>query len=478
MPPRPRHLLFAIAALLLSPLAASAGAADQLSAEGVQAASQMLETSALALRAAPDARLRSVELDYAGTLNWLNQGLDPSQPMRFQFRQQIFFGAPGADIWMRFEFNGPESSFERRAALRESSDDAIEAFSYSPHLVIRHLLAEPANLSLVPADGDGTIVSGTLLGRRVELSIGPDRLPRSLRYLIDDELFGDAFRVVEYRDYSDQAEVLVPRNVRKLDHGRMTQSLALSSARLGGPAPDWGQGLAPPQVSANPERLQAVRLADGIHLLNRHGGQDYHGMLVELHDGLMLLEAPAAIGDGAELAAVAASVSPKPITRIVSTHHHDDHATGTSARALASAEVLTTAGNVDYFRTMATAPRRLAFGAGGSDRRVRALSRSERIGPVRFIDIGSVRHAREHLVFYFPGHGLLFQSDMARFNADGSVEPARPQTCHLLEQIEARGLRVRQIVGGHGRPGTLDDLRQAVAHPRSQCRNPGAAGSP
>ena len=93
-----------------------------------------------------------------------------------------------------------------------------------------------------------------------------------------------------------------------------------------------------------------------------------------------------------------------------------------------------------------------------------------RISPrVIAYDAGPSGHVNQHLVFYVPEARLLFQTDMAVFRWDGSVESARTQTCRLRAFIREKGLDVDVIVGGHGRPGTLEDLDRAIAQREEGC---------
>lgn len=467
------------AAALLAACACAKASASLAPAPGVeqaQAAVRLLREAAAALGG--EARLRdaqSLRTDYRGRLYWIHQGRTPAEPMTFVFGQQGHFDWAGRQLLAMLEFEGPESAFRRRLAFDEEPGhpNLVEAAALSPHAIVRHWLARPADLLLLRDDESGARLAGPLHGRIVILDLAPDRLPRSLGLFYDDGVAGDSVRLVEYGDYREMAGWRAPARVRQLEAGSVTMDLELAGFEVDAARPAWAEGLAPQPAAAEDgreERLEAIPLAEGIHLLRGHGGSDYHGMLVELDEGLMVLETPAAIGDGSELRAVAAALSSKPIVFAVPTHHHDDHSAGAAPLARDGATILTTAGNVAFFRRMVSSLRRLSGHPGGAGTpRVRALAPDERIGPVRFLDIGSLDHAAEHLVFWLPEQRILFQSDMGRFNPDGSVEPAREQTCALLAFIDRGGLPVDRIVGGHGRIGTMDDLRRAAAHRDPPC---------
>lgn len=386
---------------------------------------------------------------------------------------------------MQIELDSPAFSARPRFALPEQpgQNNLIELALVSPHAVVRHLLSQPLDLLASSAVGGERVVTGPLYGRRVTLTLDENHLPKRIQHFINEDVEGDSTRVLEYLDYSEVDGWQVPQRVRQMDARREVHELKLRSFQVDAAEPKWASDLAaatPTPASAEarpPSGMQAVELARGIHLLQRIGGAGYNGMLVELDDGLMVLETPRVLRDGSELKRVAASVSPKPILYAVPTHHHDDHASGAAMLARSGATILTTPGNVDFFTRMAKSPRLMSgWPPAASSARVRALAPAERIGPVQFLDVGS-SHAAEHLIFYFPEEQILFQSDMGRVNEDGSVEPARAQACALLAYIEQRGLPVRQIVGGHGKVGNLDTLRRSTTLEGSACLKSGQTQS-
>ena len=454
---------------------------DPLEVAQGQQAVQLLDRAAAGLGGGRLLEVDAIDVDYAGTAYWLHQGPTPDQPAVFEFRHRNRYDWQQDLSLAQRDFRGAELTFDqRRAYPPHRQEERLILVAASPHAVVRELLSRPADLLLLDQGAAGASLRGVLHGRTVKLSLGPDQLPRSLAYFIEEDLNGDSTLVVDWLDYAPVNGWMVPRRIVQREAGRTTYSLALNAFAAAAPVPDWAKDLRPrpAQAEETPAGLRAVELAPGIHWLRGFDGGDYHGMLVELDEGLMVLEAPRAIGNGDELARVAASLSPKRFIYVAPTHHHEDHSKGAAALTRRGATVMTTQGNVDFFTTMAGAPRLFGgLGAGAANPEIRILAPDERIGPVQFLDAGPTGHAEEHLIFWFPDHRILFHSDMGRFNDDGSVEPARPQTCRLLEFINSRRLDVDRIVSGHGRMGTLDDLRRAVATEGSACLDPKAAAA-
>lgn len=468
-----RRLIGVVMALCCASVGLGASPEDASSHRDPLEALRHLRTAAVALGGEDHLReTASLELLLSGTLSNPGQGLAPGRPFDFSYRWQGYFDWDTERLTVATESADLESGavLGRSATVQELTADGLSqamAAALSPHAVVRHLLARPNNLVLL----DDNAIAGPLYGHVVRLSFAPDGTPRSLRYHYTDPVRGDSVRVVEYLNYTAHGDWLAPRRVRRLDAGHVFLDLAVDDVRAGGVAPDWTTGVRAAAVSDTPPgRLSSVELAAGIHVIELSGPPNYRAMIVELDDALLLLEAPERLGDGTELRQLAATLSEKPIAFVVPTHHHVDHSAGAAIFAAQGAEVLTTPGNVGWFTDMVGSSRLLQNRPAPATRpRVRALAPGERIGPVQFLDAGPSGHADEHLVFYFPDQRLLFQSDMAFFNDDGSVQPASTATCALVSFVERENLAIDIVVNAHGRRGVVDDLHRALALREEPC---------
>jgi len=151
---------------------------------------------------------------------------------------------------------------------------------------------------------------------------------------------------------------------------------------------------------------------------------------------------------------------------VITTHHHFDHSGGVPAALRSGAKLVTTVGNVAFFRRAVTSPRTLAGPAAPSDPpEIVAVEEFWRVpgGPpeveVRLVEPNE--HAAEMLVVHLPGSRLLFQGDLVRFPLD-SAEPPRSQVRSLLQLVEKGELEVERIAGVHGAVGSLESLRSSL----------------
>jgi glyoxylase-like metal-dependent hydrolase (beta-lactamase superfamily II) len=67
------------------------------------------------------------------------------------------------------------------------------------------------------------------------------------------------------------------------------------------------------------------------------------------------------------------------------------------------------------------------------------------------------------VIAYLPGEKLVFESDLLTIPLQGPYPPASPALVDLADKIRRLGLAVETIAPGHGRMGTLDDLKAALA---------------
>ena len=111
-------------------------------------------------------------------------------------------------------------------------------------------------------------------------------------------------------------------------------------------SPEVMKPVAPP-----PPNVVVTPLGKGVWLL---AGQSHHSVLVEFADHLMLIEAPQS--EPRTLAVIARAkelVKNKPLTQLVTTHHHFDHTAGMRAAIAEGMTVITQAGNKAWVENMA-----------------------------------------------------------------------------------------------------------------------------
>lgn len=375
-------------------------------------------------------------------------------------------------------------------------EDFARDFRRSPQLVVRDAWERRAHLRWLGSSTiDGApcdLVTFPYFGA-TELTVAIDPEGRVVRheFLFDDLLQGDAPVVAEFADYRRDGGRWLPGRFRQEEAGVVAMEGRYTRMEVGGEpdagpfdvpgAADSGEGArgAAPPATAPPAGAgkRTVRLAEGVHLVRGLDGGDYNSLLVDLGDAFAVVEAPVGAAAAREVLEAARALDPaKPIRHVIATHHHDDHAGGVPhlvqllrVEGSPGARVVTSPGNAAFFRD-ATAARRTLAGPAVAPEAPAELVLVEdgelALGDgrtLRILDVGPTEHAAEMLVAWLPESGILFQGDLIRFPDEGPLEPARVHARRLLDYLESRGLEPRVVAGVHGRPGTLEELRQAVA---------------
>ncbi|MBN1203994.1 MAG: MBL fold metallo-hydrolase [Myxococcaceae bacterium] len=211
-----------------------------------------------------------------------------------------------------------------------------------------------------------------------------------------------------------------------------------------------------------------TQLSPGVYFL---GGSSHNSLAIEQENGIVIVEAPlypersAAIIDWAKSFA---EFDGKPITHVLATHHHDDHAAGLRTFVAEGANVVLHESITSYFRQiftnpstirkdrLAESPRAATFmtvPAGG------ALLLDDPTNPVTAYSFNTT-HARDMLMFYVGGNAkVVFSSDL--FNpGQGGIGDGPKELYKAITQTH--NLDVTTVAGGHGATGPLADLQQAA----------------
>ena len=80
---------------------------------------------------------------------------------------------------------------------------------------------------------------------------------------------------------------------------------------------------------------------------------------------------------------------------------------------------------------------------------------------VEVYEIGPNPHAAEMLIIYHPSSGTLYVADVFDIQ-EGIVPSASDDTFAFANSLKRLGLKVNRIIPAHGRPGSLNDLKQSL----------------
>lgn len=186
-------------------------------------------------------------------------------------------------------------------------------------------------------------------------------------------------------------------------------------------------------------------------LLERLGQNEYNGFVVHFDDHVVAFEAPQNIGLTRQyIDAIKLHSNGKPLRYVVITHHHGDHAGG--VRAFLEEKGVTIIAPqgakewLDRFAGGKIPEGRFIPIKPGTDLVLKDTGQHLKIYNL----IGNP-HSEQILIGYFPSRKLLFQSDLFTNHVEqADVRPANAGGIALASTIEALGLKVDVLVGGHG----------------------------
>ena len=356
------------------------------------------------------------------------------------------------------------------SATRVPNGAATErrAAYYHHPLTLLHAALKPgatvANARMT--DGESLVDITTEDG--IELTLALDaatKLPSYVTSMLNHTNLRDVAQRTSFADFEEVNGLMLPTGMtvstddyQILDFRVTAQSLGADVGDLA--APDAARSAAP-ITGPPPANVTAEEVADGVWFL---AGQSHHSVLVEFSDYLMLIEAPNEARTLAVIAKARELVPEKPLTHLVSTHHHFDHSGGVRAAIAEGLTVVTHAANAGFYEELAERTSTIAEDALARNPKALTLetvddekSYEDDTMRVDVYHIADNPHAGTLLMAHLPRERLLVQAD--------AFSPGRdyqPFATKLLENIEQRNLRVDRILPVHGGVVTYDELVSAV----------------
>ena len=357
-------------------------------------------------------------------------------------------------------------------ATRVAADGTLDRradFYHHPVVIVRAALAPGATITNVRAEGTGRLADITTdNGLRFVLAVDGSNLPTRVESKRYHPNLGDITVSTHFADYSDAGGLRLPTRVTTKVDDFTTTELRFTKQTIDGDvgdlaAPSVVTAAAPPVAA--PPTVVPQEVAPGVWLL---AGQSHHSALIEFSDHLMLIDAPQSEARTLAVIAKARELRPsKPLTQVVTTHHHFDHTAGIRAAIAEGLTVITHSGNRTFFEEMAKRPHTITSDAlAKNPRPVKVdtvddeLVIRDELTTVVLYHIAGNPHSDTMLMTYIPGARVLVQVDA--FSPGGSVNP---YATNLLANITKRNLAVDRIVPLHGAIVPFSELTKVVAVP-------------
>lgn len=337
-------------------------------------------------------------------------------------------------------------------------------FLHHPITALRAAISPQAKISNVRTAGANRQADFAIGDRELTMTIDPAGVPLSISNRAAHPNLGDVVMTTTFAQYEDVNGVKLPAKMSgKVDDfttWEITATKQFVDSDLGDLAAPASAANAPAAPAPN---VTAEAVGKGVWFL---AGQSHHSVLVEFADHLMLIEAPQSEARTLAVIAKAKETVPnKPLTQLVTTHHHFDHTAGMRAAIAEGMTVFTQAGNAAWVEDMARRPHTLqpdTLAKNSSRLYVETVDEDKEIKDatmtVQLFHVAGNPHSDTMLMAYIPSVRALVEVDA--FSPGSQVQP---YAANLLENIQKRNLRVDKIVPLHGAIVPFAELTKAVA---------------
>jgi hypothetical protein len=375
-------------------------------------------------------------------------------------RQQM--GLDGDVAW-DVNPDGGESRLTERAAHARRLE-----LLHHPVSILRAALDPNARLSNFRQSGNlQTIDILTAGGDTLTLGMdGGNRMPVSVRSMIDQPNLGDVAIETSFADYEDVNGLKLPRHLTtKIDKWVQSDirvsknSVDSRGGAPGAPASVRAQSPAPENL---PIDVTVEQVAPGIWWLA--GSGNHRSVLFEFTDHLTLFELPESEARAKAVIAKSHSVKfGKPLTEVIVSHHHFDHSAGLRVAVAEGMTIITERGNVAFFRDLISrrhtiVPDELASAQPGKFRPVDdTLVLKDASMELDLYHVKDNSHADTLLMGWVPREHILVQADLY-----DSGWMRYPWADNLKMNVQLRKLQVERDVPIHGKIESYSDVLKTM----------------
>jgi glyoxylase-like metal-dependent hydrolase (beta-lactamase superfamily II) len=324
-----------------------------------------------------------------------------------------------------------------------------------PVAIIRTALAPTTKLANLRSERSSQIIDlETPEGDRLSLAVNATTsLPEWVSWVGRDENLGDVTYRTLFFGYDRVDGVLLPMAfTTKIDWRDVTlQTLMVDRHSIDTPVGDMA---APAAVTASPAPTarpapKATVLAPGVWFIN---GGSHNSVVFEFADHLTLFEAGQSNAWARAAIDLARTLSPKPLTEVIVSHHHFDHTGGLRTAIADGLTVITHRGNEGIIREMAERKSTVdADDLGRNPKPVQLklmddrLTLKDAMQEVQLVRVVRNNHMVHAIAAYLPRERLFVQADMFVLDWDLQWWGAS-----YMATVKEYGLRIDRDVPIHG----------------------------
>jgi glyoxylase-like metal-dependent hydrolase (beta-lactamase superfamily II) len=321
----------------------------------------------------------------------------------------------------------------------------------TPHGVVKAAMASGAQAT-------GNTVTFKAEGRDVKATLNDQNLVERVEYLTTNSVVGDVPVEVTYSDYAKFGDIQFPKHIVEKQDGFPTLDITISDVQ-----PNAAVSLpVPANVAAAPappaEPMATIeKVGDGLWSLNSAGTRS---LAVEFADHIVMLEGPTSDARSKVVNELVRKTVPnKPITQVVNTHAHYDHAGGLREYVAEGITVITHESNKDFYEKAWARPRTIEDTAPTTNApKIETVSDkqvlSDRTRTVELYFLNGHQHHSGQLIAYLPKERILLYGDA--YNPPAGDEIRTPErgpeyAAQLVQKVNELKLNPERIAPVHGR---------------------------
>jgi glyoxylase-like metal-dependent hydrolase (beta-lactamase superfamily II) len=351
----------------------------------------------------------------------------------------------------------------------QATEDRRADYYHHPLVLVAAALAPGGAIANVRTEADERRADiSTPDGRRLVMALNASGEPTRIESRSYHPNLGDVTLSTQFADYQQHAGLRLPRHVVTKVDDFITAEMRFAAQRVDD-APDdlsvpAAAASAPAPAPAAPN-VVVEPVAPGVWLL---AGQTHHSALIELSDHMMLIDAPQSEARTLAVFAKARELQPdKPLTKVVSTHHHFDHTAGIRAAVAEGLTIVTHSGNRAFVEEMAARPHTIVADVLSRKPKPAVVEtvEDERViedtaHTVALYHVAGNPHSDTMLMVYLPAERVVIEVD-----AYSPGFQTHPYAANLVDNIVRRKLRVDRVVPLHGAIVPFADLLEHGAAP-------------